>query len=254
MLYTKSKYEIELMKAAGEILAVLLNTLPEKIKPGVTTKELDKFSESVIMKNGALPSFKGQPGFLGAPDFPASVCASVNDEIIHGIPGNRILHDGDIVSIDVGCSYKGYQGDAARTYVVGECSEEASRLVRVTRECFFEGIKNAVPGKRVIDVSGAVQDHAESNGYSVVREFTGHGIGRELHEDPEVPNYRTNRRGIMFIPGIAIAVEPMICAGDFRTKTDRNGWTVRTADGKLSAHYENTVIVTDGEPIITTLI
>ena len=254
MLYTKSKYEIEKMKAAGEILGELLNRLPEIIKPGISTKELDKFSESIIMKNGASPSFKGQPGFQGAPKFPASVCASVNEEIIHGIPGNRLLKDGDIVSIDVGCSYKGYQGDAARTYAVGKVGEEASRLIAVTRECFFKGIENAVPGKRVIDVSGAIQDHAESNGYSLVRDFTGHGIGRELHEDPEVPNYRTKVRGIMLIPGIAIAVEPMVCQGGYETIIDRNGWTVRTKDGKLSAHYENTVIVTDGEPIITTLI
>ena len=254
MIYKKSKYEIDMMKAAGSILAELLERLPEIIEPGITTKALDRFSEDVIIKNGALPSFKGQPGIYGAPRFPASVCASVNDEVIHGIPGHRVLKNGDIVSIDVGCSYKGYQGDAARTYVVGECSDEASRLVTVTRECFFEGIKNAVPGKRVIDVSGAVQDHAESNGYSVVREFTGHGIGRELHEEPEVPNYRTKIRGIMFIPGIAIAVEPMICIGGFETTIDSNGWTVRTKDGKLSAHYENTIIVTDGEPIITTLI
>ncbi|MBQ7446303.1 MAG: type I methionyl aminopeptidase [Clostridia bacterium] len=254
MLYTKSKYEIELMKAAGRSLAELLESLNDVVKPGVTTKELDKYSESVIMKNGALPSFKGQPGIYGAPPFPASVCASVNDEIIHGIPDNRVLKNGDIVTIDVGCSYKGYQGDAARTYEVGECSEETSRLVRVTRECFFEGVKNAIPGKRVIDISGAVQDHAESNGYSVVREFTGHGIGRELHEDPEVPNYRSKYKGIMLIPGIAIAVEPMICAGGYATKTDKNKWTVRTADGRLSAHYENTLIVTDGEPVITTLI
>ncbi len=255
MITTKSKYEIELMKAAGEILAELLENLREKIVPGISTKELDKFAEDAIIKSGALPTFKGCPGFQGAPKFPACVCASVNEEIIHGIPGKRILQDGDIVSIDVGCSYKGYQGDAARTYAVGNVSDEASRLITVTRDCFFAGIKNAVPGKRVIDVSGAIQDLAESNGFSLVRDFTGHGIGTEMHEDPEIPNYRTNRRGIMFIPGIAIAVEPMLCAGTYETVIDKKDrWTVRTADGKLSAHYENTIIVTDGDPIITTLI
>ncbi len=255
MITTKSKYEIELMKSAGKILAELLEQLQEIIVPGITTKELDKFAEDAIIKNGAFPTFKGCPGFAGAPKFPASVCASVNEEIIHGIPGNRKLQDGDIVSIDVGCSFKGYQGDAARTYAVGNVSDEASRLISVTRDCFFAGIKNAVPGKRVIDVSGAIQDLAESNGYSLVRDFTGHGIGTEMHEDPEVPNYRTARKGIMFIPGIAIAVEPMVCVGGYETVIDsKNKWTVRTADGKLSAHYENTIIVTDGEPIITTLI
>lgn len=254
MINIKSKYEIELMKAAGTIVGELLNLLSEKIVPGISLKELDKIAESYIMKNGAYPSFKGQPGFRGAPKFPATVCASVNEEVIHGIPGSRILKNGDIVSIDVGACYKGYHGDAARTYVVGTCSDEASRLITVTRECFFKGIENAVPGKRVIDVSAAIQDHAESNGYSLVRDFTGHGIGRELHEEPEVPNYRGRVRGIMFVPGVAVAVEPMVNQGTPNVIIGDNKWVVKTADGKLSAHYENTIIVSDGEPVITTLI
>ena len=254
MINIKSKYEIELMKSAGAIVGELLNLLSEKIVPGISLKELDKFAESYIIKNGAFPSFKGVPGFRGAPPFPASVCASVNEEVIHGIPGNRVLKNGDILSIDVGACYKGYHGDAARTYAVGKCSDDASRLITVTRECFFKGIENAVPGKRVIDVSAAIQDHAESNGYSLVRDFTGHGIGRELHEEPEVPNYRGRVRGIMFVPGIAIAVEPMVNQGTERIVMGKDGWLVKTADGKLSAHYENTIIIADGEPIITTLI
>lgn len=254
MISIKSKYEIELMKSAGAIVGELLNLLAEKIAPGISLKELDKFAESYIMKSGAYPSFKGQPGFRGAPKFPASVCASVNEEVIHGIPGNRTLRNGDIISIDVGACYKGYHGDAARTYAVGKCSDEASRLITVTRECFFKGIENAVPGKRVIDVSAAIQDHAESNGYSLVRDFTGHGIGRELHEEPEVPNYRGRVRGIMFVPGIAVAVEPMVNQGTPDVVIGRDKWLVKTADGRLSAHYENTIIVTDGEPVITTLI
>ena len=254
MLNIKSKHEIELMKAAGEIVGELLNLLEEKIIPGITTKELDRFAENYIIGRGAFPSFKGVPGYRNAPDFPASICASVNDEVIHGIPGSRVLHEGDIISIDVGACYKGYHGDAARTFSVGKCSAEALRLITVTRDSFFKGIEKAVPGNRVIDVSGAIQDHAESNGYSLVREYTGHGIGRSLHEEPEVPNYRGRVRGIRFIPGVAIAVEPMVNAGAAAVTLCKDGWTVRTSDHSLSCHYENTIIVTDGEPLITTLV
>ena len=254
MISIKDKYEIELMKDAGKIVGEVLNLLEEKIKPGITTKELDKFAENYIIEHGAYPSFKGQEGFDGAQRYPATVCASVNEEIIHGIPGKRVLKEGDIISIDVGACLKGYHGDAARTYAVGKISDEASRLIAVTRESFFKGIENAVPGKRVIDVSGAVQDYAEMNGYSLVREFTGHGVGRELHEDPEVPNYRGRVRGIMFVPGVAIAVEPMVVAGKPNITIGKDKWLVSTADHSLAAHYENTIIVTDGEPIITTLV
>jgi len=254
MISIKSKQEIELMKDAGRIIAELFEIYKEKIVPGISTKELDKFAESYIIRCGAFPSFKGQPGFSGAPDFPASICSSVNDAIIHGIPGNTILREGDIISIDVGACYKGYHGDAARTYTVGKCSNEASRLIAVTEQSFFKGIENAVPNNRIIDVSGNIQDYVESFGYTLVKEFTGHGIGRDLHEDPEVPNYRTRFRGIRLRPGMAIAVEPMVLAGSEDIRIDKNGWTVLTKDGSLSAHYENTVIITDGEPELTTLL
>lgn len=254
MLNIKSKHEIELMISAGKIVGELLNILEEKIIPGITTKELDIIAEKYIIKNGAFPSFKGFPGHGSAPDFPASICSSVNDEVIHGIPGSRELREGDIISIDVGACYKGYHGDAARTFSVGQCSPEASRLITVTRDSFFKGVEKAVVGNRVIDVSGAIQDNVESNGFSLVREFTGHGIGRGLHEEPEVPNYRGRVRGIRFIPGVAIAVEPMVNAGGAGIYVARDGWTVRTSDKSLSAHYENTIIVTDDEPIITTLV
>lgn len=254
MISIKSKYEIEQMKVAGKILAELFEILREKIIPGISTKELDRIATSYIIESGALPSFKGQPGLSGAVPFPASLCISINDEVIHGIPSSRTLKDGDIVSIDAGACYKGYHGDAARTFPVGECSPEALRLIAVTEQSFFEGMKNAVPGCRIIDVSGNIQDYVESNGYSLVREFTGHGIGKELHEDPEVPNYRGRIRGHRLEPGVAIAVEPMVNAGKCGIRIAGNRWTVLTADGSLSAHYENTVIITDGEPLLTTLL
>lgn len=255
MMTIKSALEIERMKDAGKILGSLLNEIESKIFPGISTKMLDKFAEEYIIENRALPSFKGVPGIYGAKPFPASICTSVNDEIIHGIPSGRILEEGDIVSIDAGVSFRGYQADACRTFTVGKCSEEALRLIAVTKQSFFEGVKKAVPNNRIIDVSGAIQDYVEGNGYSLVKEYTGHGIGRELHEDPEVPNYRGRIRGPRLQPGVAIAIEPMVCAGSDKIVVDsRNKWTVSTADGKLSAHYENTVIVTDGEAFITTLL
>ncbi len=254
MIQIKSKYEIEQMKSAGKIVGEVLELLKEKILPGISTKELDRIATSYIIKNGAFPSFKGQRGLSGAIPFPASLCVSINDEVIHGIPGERTLKTGDIVSVDVGACYKGYHGDAARTYPVGECTPEALRLIAVTEQSFFEGIQKAVPGYRIIDVSGSIQDYAEGHGYSLVREFTGHGIGKELHEDPEVPNFRGRIKGHRLEPGVAIAVEPMVNAGKCGIRIAENRWTVLTADGSLSAHYENTVIVTEEEPLLTTLI
>ncbi len=254
MINIKSKNEIELMKAAGKIVAGALETAKENIIAGISTFSLDRIVEKYIIKNGASASFRGQKGFRGAIDFPACCCMSVNDEIIHGIPGDRVLKDGDIVSIDVGACYKGFHGDAARTFKVGRVSDEAERLIKVTEESFFKGIEKAVPGNRINDISGAIQDCVEMNGFSVIKDFTGHGIGTELHEDPAVPNYRTRFRGVRIQQGMALAIEPMVNYGGEEIVLLDNKWTVVTADGSLSAHYENTVIVTNnGAEILTML-
>ena len=254
MISIKSKAEIELMRKAGEIVAIVLDRIGESVKPGVTTMELDRIAEEIIRKHNAIPSFKGfRSGFPGAPDFPASICASVNCEIVHGMPSLNPLKDGDIISIDVGALLNGYHGDAARTFAVGNISEEAKRLIEVTKQSFFEGIKHAVAGNRIVDLGGAIQDYVESFGFSVVREFIGHGIGKNLHEAPEVPNYRTRSRGPRLDNGMTIAVEPMVNAGDYSVRVLDNKWTVVSADGSLSAHYENTIAITDAEPLILTL-
>jgi methionyl aminopeptidase len=253
MITIKSHGEIARMIDAGKVLQEVFSVLSEKIIAGISTKDIDKIARECIIKNGALPSFLGVPNYFGGIDFPGAVCASVNEELIHGIPGDRILKNGDIVSVDVGAVLKGLQADACRTYRVGDVSPEADRLVRVTEECFFKGLEQCVAGNRIIDISGAVQDYAESNGYSVVRDYTGHGIGREMHEDPEVPNFRTARRGPRLMPGMAIAIEPMINQGTYDVEVAPNKWTVYTKDRKLCSHYENTVIITAGEPIVTTL-
>jgi len=252
MITIKSMSEIDLMRKAGEIVALAHEKIKEAIKPGITTLELDKIAEEVIRKNGAIPSFKGYKGFPGAIDFPASICASVNDEVVHGIPGLRVLKDGDIISIDIGAYYNGFHGDAARTFGVGKISSEAEKLINVTRQSFYEGIKKAVKGNRIVDISTAIQEHVEKNGFSIVREYVGHGIGREMHEAPQVPNYRTRERGPRLEPGMTIAVEPMVNAGKHYVKLLDNKWTVVTADGSLSAHYENTIAITDGDPVILT--
>lgn len=254
MISIKSKHEIELMKKAGEIVGIVLNKLEEAVRPGITTKELDELAEKIIRSYGAIPSFKGVKGFAGAIDFPGSICASLNDEVVHGFPSLKELKDGDIISIDVGAQLNGFQGDAARTFAVGNVSEEAKRLIEVTKQSFFEGIKYAVAGNRIIDISGGVQDYVEKNGFSVVREFVGHGIGREMHEPPEVPNYRTRNRGPRLEEGMALAVEPMVNVGGYGIKMLSNKWTVVTQDGSLSAHYENTIAITENEPLILTLI
>ena len=253
MINIKSKSEIEKMKDSGKIVAEVLNKVEENILPGITTKELDRIASDYIIKSGAFPSFLGVPNYYGGVKFPGAICASVNGEIIHGIPDGRHLKEGDIISVDVGSFYNGFHGDAARTFPVGKVSEAALKLIEVTRQSFFEGLKFVRPNNRVSDVSGAIQDYAESFGYSIVKEYTGHGVGRELHEDPEVPNYRTNRRGHRLAAGMAIAIEPMVNQGTADIVLSNNKWTVYTKDGKLSAHYENTVIVTEGEPLIVTI-
>lgn len=244
----KSEREIELMREAGRILAIVHDELQKAVKPGVTTKDLDRLAETVIRDFGCKPSF------LHLYDYPASVCISVNDEVIHGIPSKRrVLREGDIVSLDAGVEYKGYHSDAARTWGVGEISKEARQLIDVTRECFFEGIKFAKVGNHLNDISKAIQAHAEKHGYGVVRDFVGHGIGQQVHEDPEVPNFAQRRKGIKLMPGMTLAVEPMINQGTFEVEWMDDEWTIVTADGKLSAHYENTVLITNGEPEILSL-
>lgn len=254
MISIKSKAEIELMKISGEILALVHEKVREVIKPGITTLEIDRITEEFIRKNGAVPSFKGYKGLPGAIDYPASICSSVNNEVVHGIPGLIVLKDGDIISVDIGVYFNGYHSDAARTFPVGKISESAERLIKVTEQSFFEGIKNAVQGNRIIDISTAIQEYVEKNGYSVVREYVGHGIGTEMHEQPQIPNYRTRERGPRLEAGMTLAVEPMVNEGNYFVKLLDNKWTVVTSDGSLSAHYENTIAITNAEPVILTII
>lgn len=247
MIYIKKPNEIEKMRVAGKITGDALKYIEERIKPGVTTARVNEWIHEYIVSQGAIPSFLHYNGY------PASACVSVNDVIVHGIPGPRELKAGDIVSVDVGVIKDGWQGDAARTFAVGEISPEARKLVDVTRESFFEGIKHARAGRRLGDLSHAIQSYAESYGYGVVRAMVGHGIGKHMHEDPSVPNYGTAGTGVMLKAGYTIAVEPMINAGTYKLVIDGDGWTARTADGSLSAHYENTILIRDGEPEILTL-
>ena len=254
MFTIKSQAEIDKMKKAGEVLYETLQLLKKNIAPGVTTKELDRIAYENIMKYKAIPSFKGyEPGIPGVVPFPASICTSVNEEVVHGIPSSlNHLKDGDIISIDVGVYLNGYHADAARTYGVGKISGEAQRLISETRQSFFEGLKQMEVGKHIRDISEAIQRHAESNGFSVVRDFVGHGIGKDLHELPEIPNYVTKRRGAKLESGMTIAVEPMINEGTYSVKVLDNSWTVVTSDGSLSAHYENTVAITENGPQVLT--
>ena len=247
MIYVKKPNELDKMRVAGKLTGDALKHIEEKIKPGVTTAQINKWIHEFITSQNATPSFLGYHGY------PASACVSVNDVVVHGIPGDRVLQEGDIVSVDVGVIKNGWQGDAARTFAVGKISPEAQKLIDVTRECFFEGIKHARNGRRLGDLSRARQRHAESYGYGVVREMIGHGIGRQMHEDPAVPNFGKEGTGVMLKTGYTIAVEPMINAGTFKIKFEPDGWTTRTADGSLSAHYENTIAIRDGEPEILTL-
>ena len=246
MITLKSSHEIELMRRAGKITAAARALAGEMVRPGVTTQEIDSAVEHFIRKNGAVPSFLHYNGY------PASVCISVNDEIIHGIPGPRVLQEGDIVSVDVGAFIGGFHGDCAGTYPCGQVSDEALRLIRVTQQSFFEGMKYAREGYRLSDISAAVQAYVEANGFSVVREYVGHGVGRQMHEAPEVPNYGKPGHGPRLLRGMTIAVEPMVNAGTAAIRQMPDGWTVRTADGKNAAHYENTVLITAGEPELLT--
>ena len=247
MITIKNERELESMRQACKITAAARALAGEMVRPGVSTKEIDKAVHDFIVSQGAKPSFLNYNGF------PASICISVNDCVIHGIPGGYVLKEGDIVSVDVGALYEGFHGDCAATYPCGAISTEAQRLIDVTRESFFVGIKEATKGHRVSDISHAIQTYVESNGFSVVRSFVGHGIGRKLHEDPEVPNFGAAGRGPRLLKGMTLAIEPMVNAGVYDVHILRDGWTVLTNDGKLSAHYENTVLITDGEPEILTV-
>ena len=234
------------MRRAGKITAAARALAGEMVKPGVTTQEINDEVERFIRKEGAIPSFLNYSGY------PGSICISVNDEVIHGIPGKRVLQDGDIVSVDVGAYIGGYHGDCAATFACGTISPEAQDLIDVTRQSFFEGIKFAKKGYRVSDISAAIQVYVESHGYSIVREYVGHGIGKNLHESPEVPNFGNPGRGVRLLPGMTLAIEPMVNAGSAAIQLLSDGWTVKTRDGKYAAHYENTILITDGEPEILT--
>lgn len=244
----KSAREIELMTEAGRILAIVHEELGKALRPGMTTKDIDRLGEEVIRSYGCIPSFLNYNGY------PASICVSVNDEVVHGIPSRkRIIKEGDIVSLDAGVIYKGYHSDAARTHAVGEISKEAADLMKVTEECFFEGIKYANEGNYLFEISAAIGRYANERGYGVVRDLCGHGIGSKLHEAPEVPNYEMERRGPKLRAGMTLAIEPMINIGTWEVDWLDDDWTVVTRDGSLSAHYENTVLITENGPVLLTL-
>lgn len=246
MIILKSKAELEVMREAGRIVALTHQELAKAIKPGVTTKQLDEIAETFIRSMRAVPSFKGYGGF------PGSICASVNEELVHGIPGKRALQEGDIISIDIGAQFQGYHGDSAWTYPVGKISAENEKLLRVTEESLFKGLEKAVPGGRLSDISHAIQVHAEAAGFTLVREYVGHGIGQNLHEDPQVPNYGPPDRGPRLKPGMVLAIEPMVNAGERYVRTLEDNWTVVTLDRKTCAHFEHTIAITeDGYEIFT---
>lgn len=247
MISIKNERQIALMRKACKITAAARALAGEMVRPGVTTQQIDKAVHDFIVSQGATPSFLRYNGY------PASVCISVNDTVIHGIPGARVLKDGDIVSVDVGAKWGGFHGDCAATFACGTISSEAQRLIDVTKQSFFEGIRFARQGCRVSDISHAVQAYVEANGFSVVRSFVGHGVGEHLHEEPEVPNFGASGHGPRLIRGMTLAVEPMVNAGVYDVRVLKDGWTTVTADGKLSAHYENTLLITDGEPEILTV-
>lgn len=247
MIIIKNSQQIEYMKRAGKVVSDTLARIEEVIKPGITTVEIDKLAEEIILKQGAKPSFKGYSGF------PASICASVNDEVVHGIPDARILQEGDIISIDCGAMLDGYHGDAARTFAVGKISLHAAKLIKVTEESFFQGVKKAIIGNRLTDISYEIQKYIENFGFSVVRDYVGHGIGRSIHEEPEIPNFGRPGRGPKLVRGMVLAIEPMVNMGKYNVKTLQNEWTVVTDDGSLSAHYENTIAILDEGPEILTM-
>jgi methionyl aminopeptidase len=245
----KSKDEIAIMRESGRILAETLQLITERVRPGLIEKELDEIARREFKKRGVIPTFLG----YAHPPYPATICVSVNDEIVHGIPGKRELSDGDIVSIDIGCTYKGFVADMAVTVGVGNVSAEAQRLIDVTKEAVWCGIRAARGGSRVGDIGHAIQTYVEAQGFSVVREYVGHGVGRQMHEDPQIPNYGNPNTGTALRPGMVIAIEPMVNIGDWRTKKDADNWTVRTVDGTLSAHFEHTIAITEGEAEVLTL-
>ena len=247
MFVIKNDEQIALMKIAGRITAEALETARELIRPGISTKEIDTQIRHYIEKSGATPTFLGYGGF------PGSACISINEQVIHGIPSERVvLNEGDIVKIDVGARYRGYNGDSARTFPVGKVSEEALRLISVTEKSFYEAMKVAKPGNRVGDIGFAVESFVISNGFSVVRDYVGHGVGKDLHEEPEIPNFGRAGRGVRLYPGMTLAIEPMVNQGSHDVRVLKDGWTVVTADGKLSAHYENSILITENDPIILT--
>lgn len=245
----KSEREIQLMRESCKILAKVYEEIEKAIRPGISTKELDTLAEKLIRSYGCVPNFLNYNGF------PGTICASVNEEVVHGIPNkNRILKDGDIISIDCGCIYKGYHSDAARTYAVGNVSKEVQQLMDVTKQAFFEGIKMAKAGNHLYDISNAIDDYVTPYGYGIVRDLVGHGIGTALHEDPQIPNFRQKRKGLLLQPGMTLAIEPMINMGTWEVEWLDDDWTVVSRDGLPSAHYENTILITDGEPEILTLL
>lgn len=250
MVIIKTDHEIDKIKKSCQLAANTLRFVAGKIKPGLKTKKLDQIAEDFIKKQGGLPSFKGY-GPKGN-EFPASICISINDEIVHGIPGDRILEEGDIVSIDIGTNLNGYYGDIAATFGVGKINDIAQKLIKTTQSCLFAGIKEAIEGNFVGDIAHAIQSKAEYNNFSVVREYVGHGVGLQVHEDPQIPNYGKPKTGLKLERGMVIAIEPMVNQGDYKTVSDVNGWTVKTADGSLSAHFEHTIaIYKEGNEILT---
>jgi methionyl aminopeptidase len=246
MIICKTPREIEIMREAGRIVALTHQELKKHIAPGITTKKLDQIAEDFIRGKDAIPSFKGYNGFRG------SICTSVNNELVHGIPGSRILNEGDIISIDIGAKFNGYHGDSAWTYAVGSIDEETQRLLDVTEESLYQGLKEAKPDERLSNISHAIQKHVEANGFSVVREYVGHGVGQDLHEDPDIPHYGPPGKGPRLKPGMVLAIEPMVNAGSRYVKTLADDWTVVTQDGKVCAHFEHTIAITEtGFEILT---
>lgn len=251
MVLFKSLEEIEIMKKSGYIIAKVFEKLQDTVAPGVSTLELNTIADEIIRKHDAIPSFLN----YGTPPFPGSICTSINDEVVHGIPSKkRILKEGDIISIDVGAYYEGFHADAARTYAVGEITDDIKKLIQVTEECFWKGVEQLIPGNRISDVSYAIEQHALYHKYGIVKELTGHGIGRSLHEDPDVPNYKIKAQGIRIAEGLVVAIEPMINIGRSGVVIGEDNWTISTADRRVSAHYENTVAVTSKGAVITTIL
>ncbi|HUI29118.1 MAG TPA: type I methionyl aminopeptidase [Candidatus Acidoferrales bacterium] len=253
MINIKTSREIDQMREVGRIVAGILDLVEKNIKSGITTKELDELAEDYVLSKGAKPAFKGY-GFDKKNLFPATICLSIDDQVVHGIPGARKLEKGQILSVDVGAVKDGYYGDAAKTFAIGDVSEEKKKLVEVTEKALQLGIENAVAGNHVEDISQAIQEYVEGNGFSVVRDLVGHGIGTKLHEDPPVPNYGRKGKGSLLRNGMTIAIEPMVNAGAYKVFTAEDGWTVYTSDGKPSAHFEHTIVVTDGRPEILTFL